>query len=109
MQEHLRNLTNHGLAPGTLGLCIIVKNNYLCNIILSLSILNYPFLKLMIHNIHQEKQQKGKDLLPLLMENNQENKTRSYKMRGVTLCSEDSELLLPYVNSLKESAAQHAY
>lgn len=43
MQEHLRNLTNHGLAPGTLGLCIIVKNNYLCNIILSLSILNYPF------------------------------------------------------------------
>lgn len=63
----------------------------------------------MIHNIRQQKQQKGKDLLPLLMENNQENKTRSYKMRGVASCSEDSELLLPYVNSLKESAALHAY
>lgn len=43
------------------------------------------------------------------MENNQDNKTRSYKMRGVASCSEDSELLLPYVNSLKESAALHAY
>lgn len=30
-------------------------------------------------------------------------------MRGAASYSEDSEFLLPYVNSLKESAAQHAY